>query len=131
MAKDERFRGMMEFYAIFREIIAHERMSDVNDKSGKMSKMAGQIDEMFKQVNYIDEAMRILSNNVINEKSFVKQPFEHPVPAANGNSENGPKGGAVPSGPGHVMASGIKIFNNPTPAPVQSNGKSSKNSSSH
>ena len=40
IAKDERFRGMMEFYAIFREIIAHERMSDVNDKSSKMSKMA-------------------------------------------------------------------------------------------
>ena len=70
---------------------------------------------MFKQVTYIDEGMRILSNHVINEKSFVKQPFEHPGPASNGNHVSASSSGAANNGPGHVMASGIKIFNNPTP----------------
>ncbi|CDW76704.1 UNKNOWN [Stylonychia lemnae] len=107
--EQQRFKGMMEFYSIFRDIIAHERMSDLHDKYGKMAKMATQLDEMCKQVNYVDEAMRFISTHMLREtSSFIKTPFID-------NSQNqqlifGTQQ-KVPGG-GHVLSSGIKIFNN-------------------
>lgn len=38
--KDARFRGMMEVYSLFRDLVAHERMSDLHDKYGKISRMS-------------------------------------------------------------------------------------------
>ena len=40
VAKDERFKGMLEMYAIFRDLIAHERMTDIHDKYSKVAKMS-------------------------------------------------------------------------------------------
>ena len=54
--KDERFRGMMEFYHVFRPVIAHERMSDIHDKAGRIQKMFNLIQDMVKQLTYADEA---------------------------------------------------------------------------
>ena len=50
-------------------------MSDIHDRQGKMMRMAGQLEEMCKQVNYIDEAMKFLSTHMIKDHQFVKTPF--------------------------------------------------------
>eukprot|EP00347_Sterkiella_histriomuscorum_P002228 403368978 len=120
-SKDERFKGMMEFYAIFRDIIAHERMSDLHDKYSKMNKMASQLEEMCKNVNYVDEALKFLSTHSYKDNSFVKTPFIDPSQNQQmmfGSSQKVPGGG-------HVLSSGIKIFNNsnmPTSSEMRNGG---------
>ena len=46
IGKDERFRGMMEVYALYRDVISHGLMADLNEKSSRVYKMAWKMDEV-------------------------------------------------------------------------------------
>jgi hypothetical protein len=83
LKKDEKFRGMMEMYSIFRTLIAHERMTDINDKNGRITKMSIELSESLEKLNYIDDAMGFLVRNLNNgiglgkpkENNEIKMPF--------------------------------------------------------
>jgi hypothetical protein len=52
LVKDERFRGMMEVYAIFRELIAQERVA--RDRTVRMGTVSDQLVAMQNKLNYVD-----------------------------------------------------------------------------
>lgn len=58
LAKDERFRGMMELYALFRDLIAQERIS--RDKTVRSSHMNNQLNQLQCKLAYVENAMGIL-----------------------------------------------------------------------
>ena len=58
--KDDRFKGMMEIYALFRDVISHGLMADLSEKSSRVYKMAYKLDEVQEKLSYIEEAMGFL-----------------------------------------------------------------------
>ena len=58
--KDERFKGMMEVYGLFRDVISHGMMADISEKSSRVYKMATKLDEVQEKMSYIEEAMGFL-----------------------------------------------------------------------
>lgn len=74
LAKDERFRGMMETYALFRDLIAQERLS--RDKTVRSEQMHGQLNQLHCKLAYVESAMQILVKHL--EKS---QPLYQKAPS--------------------------------------------------
>jgi len=63
LSKDERFRGMMELYGLFRELIAYERIS--SDKSARMATLGEQLTDLQNKMVYVDEALSILVKHMV------------------------------------------------------------------
>ena len=59
IAKDDRFKGMMEVYALFRDVISHGLMADLSEKSSRVYKMAFKLDEVQEKLTYIEEAKSV------------------------------------------------------------------------
>ena len=58
MNKDERFRGMVETYAMFRELIAHQRL--LSDKTSRIQGITEVISDLKSKLTYIDDSLSVL-----------------------------------------------------------------------
>ena len=56
--KDERFRGMMELYGMFRELIAQERVT--RDKTARMGQLSQKMTQLTSKMSYVEEALGVL-----------------------------------------------------------------------
>lgn len=64
ITKDERFKGMMEVYALYRDVISHGLMADISEKSARVYKMAWNLDDVSTKIVYIEEALEFLLRGI-------------------------------------------------------------------
>mgnify|MGYP001092136919 CR=1 FL=1 len=62
--KDDRFKGMMEVYALYRDVISHGLMADLSEKSSRVYKMAWKLDEVQEKLSYIEDALGFLVKGI-------------------------------------------------------------------
>ena len=85
VAKDDRFRGMMELYGLFRNLIAQEHIS--KDGSVRSTEMQTQLTQLQSKLSYVENAMGILVKHL--QKAELITPPESKIPGPGQHKPSG------------------------------------------